>query len=66
MHLFFLNSQAERFLDRKLDNAEKKLKKSGKKWYSTFIGNEKGVCFNDFHIFLGAFVAGVAFGVGSA
>lgn len=63
---FLLIFQAERFLDRKLDKAEKNLKKSGKKWYSTFIGNEKGVCLNDFHLFLGAFVAGVAFGVGSA
>lgn len=53
-------------MDRKLDKAENKLKKSGKKWYSTFIGNEKGVCFNNFHMFLGAFIVGVSFGVGSA
>lgn len=60
------SQQAERFLDRKVDRAESRIKKSGKKWYSTFIGNEKGACLNDFHLFLGAFVAGVAFGVGSS
>lgn len=49
-----------------MDSAESRIKKTHKKWYSTFTGNEKGVCLNDFHIFLGAFVAGVAFGIGSA
>lgn len=49
-----------------MDKAESKLKRSGKKWYSTFIGNEKGVCLNDFHLFVGAFVAGLALGVGTA
>lgn len=58
--------QAERFVDRKLDQAESALKKKSqkaKRWYSALIGDENGVKINEFHIFLGAFVGGYALGV---
>jgi len=58
--------KAERFVDRKLDQAESALKKKSlkaKKWYSTLIGDESGPKINEFHIFLGAFVGGYALGV---
>ncbi|XP_059616380.1 FUN14 domain-containing protein 1-like [Phlebotomus argentipes] len=61
--------KAERYLDRKLDQAEgllKKQEKKARKWYTTFIGDENGCKFNDFHIFLCAFAAGVAVGVVTA
>lgn len=61
-------SQADRFIDRKLDQAEsllKKKQKSAKKWYSNFIGDADGPKLNEFHIFLVSFVAGLAVGVGA-
>lgn len=59
------NLQAERYVDRKLDQAESSLKKKSqkaRKWYSAFIGDENGVKINEFHIFLGAFVGGYFIG----
>lgn len=64
MHL-----QAERFVDRKLDQAESALKKKQKKvkkWYSGLIGDESGPKINDLHIFIGAFIGGVALGIASS
>ncbi|XP_055917745.1 FUN14 domain-containing protein 1 isoform X1 [Eupeodes corollae] len=61
--------KAERFVDRKLDRAEEIIKnkaKKGKKWYSNLIGDENGPKLNDLHIFLTAFVGGVAIGIASA
>lgn len=61
--------QAERFVDRKLDQAEHVLKKKQKKalkWYSTLIGDENGPKINDLHIFIGAFVGGVALGISAS
>lgn len=58
--------QAERFIDRKLDRAEDLLlrkQKKAKKWYSSLIGDENGVKLNELHIFIGAFVGGLAIGV---
>lgn len=66
MILFF---QAERFVDRKFDDAERLLKKQqkrGKKWYTNFIGDESGVKVNDFHIFACSFAAGVFIGFATA
>jgi hypothetical protein len=62
-------TQAERFVDRKLDQAEHLLKqkaKKTKKWYSNLIGDDEGVKLNDFHVFLVSFAAGVALGVGTS
>uniref|UniRef100_A0A1L8DUU5 Protein with signal anchor n=1 Tax=Nyssomyia neivai TaxID=330878 RepID=A0A1L8DUU5_9DIPT len=61
--------KAERYIDRKIGQAEDLLKhqqKKTRKWYSAFIGDENGCRLNDFHIFLGAFAAGVILGVGTA
>lgn len=61
--------KADRYLDRKLDQAENVLKKKGKaakKWYSNFIGDERGPKLNEFHIFTLSFVAGLAIGIGTA
>ncbi|CRL01784.1 CLUMA_CG015000, isoform A [Clunio marinus] len=61
--------KADRFVDRKLNQAEDLLKKKGKsakKWYSNFIGDANGPKLNEFHIFVISFAAGVALGIGSA
>jgi len=62
-------TQAERFVDRKLDRAEDLLKKKSqkaKKWYSRLIGDDTGPKFNDLHVFLTAFVGGAALGIAMA
>lgn len=67
--LDFRTMQAERFVDRKLDQAESVLKrkqKKVKKWYSAFIGDENGARVNELHIFAIAFGAGVALGFASS
>lgn len=61
--------QAERFVDRKLDQAESALKKKQhrvKKWYSALIGDEHGARLNELHIFAVAFGAGVFLGFASS
>lgn len=61
--------KAERFVDRKLNQAEdvlKKKQKRAKKWYASLIGDENGVRLNEMHVFAIAFAAGVAIGVGTA
>lgn len=61
--LFF---QTEKFLDRKLDKAENHLKGRAtkvRKWYAKYIGDEEGPKINDLHIFLTAFLGGIALGV---
>lgn len=61
--------QAERYVDRKLDQAESAVKKSqkkAKKWYSAFIGDDSGPKINNLHIFLVGFTGGVAIGLASA
>lgn len=69
---FLFNSiQADRFIDRKLDQAEsalKKKQKTAKKWYSNLVGdtNGNGPKLNELHIFTISFVAGLALGVGTA
>lgn len=58
--------QAERFVDRKLDQAESAMKKNqqkAKKWYSSLIGDEHGPKINNLHVFLFAFTGGVAIGL---
>ncbi|KAJ8950303.1 hypothetical protein NQ318_021160 [Aromia moschata] len=59
--------KAERFVDKKLDQAEGHLKKGQgkvKKWYSGFTGENCQL--KEVHIFLVSFVAGVAVGIGSS
>lgn len=61
--------KAERFVDRKLDKAEDLIKnktKKAQKWYSKLIGDENGPKINDLHIFLTAFVGGVALGIATS
>ncbi|XP_034472319.1 FUN14 domain-containing protein 2 [Drosophila innubila] len=60
--------KTERFVDRKLDKAENQLRGKAlkvKKWYAKYIGDEDGPKINDLHIFLTAFVGGIALGVAS-
>jgi len=54
--------KAERFVDRKLERAERKTKK----WYSKLIGDENGPKINDLHIFIVAFIGGASIGVACA
>lgn len=64
MHLDLISGR-----DRKLDQAESVLNKKAKKaakWYSGLIGDERGVRLNDLHIFMIAFAAGCAVGVGTS
>jgi FUN14 domain-containing protein 1 len=66
-YLFLL--QADRFIDRKLDQAEGLLKNKGKaakKWYTNLIGDDQGPKLNELHIFAMSFAAGVALGIGTA
>ncbi|XP_076261368.1 FUN14 domain-containing protein 1-like isoform X1 [Rhynchophorus ferrugineus] len=59
--------KAERFVDRKINQAEDKLKKNQKKaknWFSRFSGEECKL--QDVHIFIMSFAAGIAIGIGSA
>lgn len=61
--------QAERFVDRKSQQIEDKLKKGQKKarkWYANLIGDENGPKVNELHIFMLSFMAGMALGIGSA
>lgn len=61
--------KADRYIDRKLNQAENLVKKKGKearKWYTNLIGDDNGPKLNEFHIFTISFVAGVALGIGSA
>lgn len=64
-----MSLQADRFIDRKLNQAENLLKnkqKKAKKWYSSLIGDEHGARLNELHIFAISFAAGVAIGIGCA
>lgn len=59
--------QAERFVDRKLNQAEDNLKKGQKKaksWYSGITGEDCHL--KEIHIFIVSFVAGVAIGIGTS
>lgn len=62
------SDKMERYVDRKLDQAEDALKgqkTKAKKWYSSFIG--EGECkMTEMHIFLLSFVAGVSIGVATS
>lgn len=61
--------QAERFVDRKIDQAESAIKKGqnkANKWYTTLIGDENGPKITNFHIFILSFTGGVAVGLSCA
>uniref|UniRef100_A0A1A9URM5 FUN14 domain-containing protein 1 n=1 Tax=Glossina austeni TaxID=7395 RepID=A0A1A9URM5_GLOAU len=61
--------KAERYVDRQLNIAEDIVKRKSnkvKRWYSNLIGDEEGPKINDLHIFLTAFVGGVALGIACA
>lgn len=69
LNTVFLFEQAERYVDRKLDQAESALKKNqkkAKKWYTALIGDEDGPKINNLHVFLAAFTGGVFVGLASA
>ncbi|XP_030556646.1 FUN14 domain-containing protein 1 isoform X2 [Drosophila novamexicana] len=58
--------KTERYLDRKLDKAEDKLKGKTikvRKWYAKYIGDEEGPKINDLHIFITSFIGGIALGI---
>lgn len=57
--------QVERFVDRKVDNAEgliKNRQQKAKTWYNSFTGKPDFVV-KEIHIFVVSFVAGMAVGV---
>jgi FUN14 domain-containing protein 1 len=60
--------QVERFVDRKLDKVETILKKKQRKakgWYNKYLGEEDDFTFQEIHVFLASFVAGLAIGMAS-
>ncbi|XP_014246683.1 FUN14 domain-containing protein 2-like isoform X2 [Cimex lectularius] len=64
-----LMDKVERFVDRKLDKVESALKKKERKaktWYHrNVLGDEAYFAFQEIHVFLACFVAGLALGVAS-
>lgn len=67
--VFICILQAERYVDRKIDQAEGVLKKNQKKainWYATLLGDDSGPKINNFHIFLFGFTGGAAIGLACA
>lgn len=61
--------QAERFIDRKLNQAEKNIRKQqskAKRWYSGLLGEESNLQLTDAQIFIISFVAGLALGVATS
>lgn len=61
--------QVERFVDRKLDKMENVLKKKERKaktWYhKNVLGDEDYFVFQEIHVFMASFMAGLALGVTS-
>ncbi|KAK9505072.1 hypothetical protein O3M35_009216 [Rhynocoris fuscipes] len=59
--------KVERFVDRKLDKVENLLKKKERKaktWYhKKILGDEDYFLFQEIHVFMASFMAGLAFGV---
>ncbi|KAL1123382.1 hypothetical protein AAG570_002464 [Ranatra chinensis] len=56
----------ERFVDRKLDKVEgilKKKERKAKKWYYKFMHDEDYFMFQEIHVFLASFIAGMALGL---
>uniref|UniRef100_A0A1B0GGW4 Uncharacterized protein n=1 Tax=Lutzomyia longipalpis TaxID=7200 RepID=A0A1B0GGW4_LUTLO len=60
-----VTGEGPRWVDKAEDLLKQQQKKT-RKWYSALIGDENGCRLNDFHIFLGAFAAGIVLGVGTA
>lgn len=61
--------QAERFIERKVDQAEKNIKKQGnkaKRWYSGLLGEESKCQLTDAQIFIISFVGGLALGMATS
>ncbi|RZF39243.1 hypothetical protein LSTR_LSTR010337 [Laodelphax striatellus] len=61
-----LFDKVERFVDRKLDKAETLLKKRERKarrWYHRALFDEDPFIFQEIHVFMASFVAGMAFGM---
>ncbi|KAG5683660.1 hypothetical protein PVAND_012927 [Polypedilum vanderplanki] len=62
-------SFADRYIDQKLDQAERIARQKGKtakKWYTNLVGDVDGPKCTEFHIFALSFVAGLAIGIGCA
>lgn len=58
--------KVERFVDRKLDKAETLLKKKERKarrWYHRVVYDEEPFIFQEIHVFMASFIAGMAFGI---
>lgn len=61
--------QVERFVDKKVDKAERLLKKGQirtRRWYHMLIGDDDSFQVTEFHFFLVSFAAGVAIGIATA
>ncbi|KAG5683659.1 hypothetical protein PVAND_012927 [Polypedilum vanderplanki] len=61
--------KADRYIDQKLDQAERIARQKGKtakKWYTNLVGDVDGPKCTEFHIFALSFVAGLAIGIGCA
>ncbi|XP_014467983.1 PREDICTED: FUN14 domain-containing protein 1 isoform X2 [Dinoponera quadriceps] len=64
-----LMDKVERFVDRKLDKAERLLKQGEnrtRRWYHALTGTNDGFQPNELHFFLVSFAAGVALGIATA
>uniref|UniRef100_A0A8D8UPU4 FUN14 domain-containing protein 1B n=1 Tax=Cacopsylla melanoneura TaxID=428564 RepID=A0A8D8UPU4_9HEMI len=58
--------KVERYVDKKMDKAETLLKKKerkAKRWFYRNMCDEEPIIFEEFHVFLASFVAGLAFGM---
>jgi len=58
--------QVERFVDRKLDKVEEVIKKKerkAKKWFHKVANDEDYFMFQEIHVFMASFIAGLAFGM---
>jgi len=61
--------QVERFVDKKLDKAERLLKQGEtrtRRWYHMLTGADDSFQPTEFHFFLVSYVAGVALGIATA
>lgn len=61
--------QVERFVDRKVDKAERLLKQGQartQRWYHMLTGSDDSFQATEFHFFLVSFAAGVAIGIATA
>lgn len=61
-----LVDKVERYVDRKLDKAEaiyKKKEQKAKKWFNKLTNDEDDIVFQEIHVFMASFLAGLAMGM---